>query len=77
VGKEGARHGTTGLGGKARCWDAEREEGGGGKATTGLGKEEGLLGWFCFPLFMFVSICLTHFLFFLFRLKLKHDTEVK
>jgi hypothetical protein len=51
VGKEGARHGTTGLGGKARCWDAEREEGGGGKATTGLGKEEGLLGWFCFPLF--------------------------
>jgi hypothetical protein len=54
-----------------------RERGGrDGWAAAGLGKEEGLLGWFCFP-FLFVSICLTHFLFFLFRLKLEHDTQVK
>jgi hypothetical protein len=65
--REAKRAGGAGLGG---------ERGRGQLGRGGLGKEEGLLGWFIFP-FLFVSIYLTHFLFFLFRLKLEHDTQVK
>jgi hypothetical protein len=53
-----------GLQGKARASGSQR-------------RRRGWLGWFRFPPFLFVCFCLTHFLFFLFRLKLEHDTQVK
>jgi hypothetical protein len=44
---------------------------------VGLRGGGGAVGLFLFSLFYLFSICLTHFLFFLFRLKLEHDTQVK
>jgi hypothetical protein len=67
-----------GLGGPGRGTGAGHKAERGKMAGPWLGQGRRRCCWtgFVFP-FLFVSIYLTHFLFFLFRLKLEHDTQVK